>query len=704
MLEYKRDDAERSTEISPLSVKVVGIGGAGANVLDRIALEGMDGAELISMNTDVRGLSTSVANSKIQLGRTLTQGLAAGGDPELGQQAAEEAEAEIRAALQNSGMVFICAGLGGGTGSGAAPYIAKIAREEGAFVVAFVTVPFSFEGKRRLQQASDALRQLEIYANALVTFDNDRMGDLVLPKEGIQQAFTAADQIISQSVRAVTSLVTQPGLIRIGMDDLLTALRNHNSRCLFGFGQAKGENRAQEALARALKSPLLDKGQLLKHAGNAIVQVTGGDSMTLYEVEILMNEVGKHVRDSAQILFGVSADAKLTDSLTVTILSSVQEAQLKPPPEGGEATSDTSPAPAAGTTPPPPAGGGGEAAAEPVAKKSEAPAQDEPERAPVASNRQPASVAAPAPSLQTMAVPVVAKAAAPAPKPPPLDPALMETIVDVAPKPPPTSDPALLETVFSERPPEPEPLEEMEGLDEETETSELDVFVDHEEEEDDSPFVDEGTDEEAVFVNPIAKASGAKDASKTVEELEELDEVDGDAVFVDPFPAGEGEVPAEVEPAAATPEPEPEPEAVEPEAAPEAKSKGGLAKFTSRFRGAKSKDKAEEVTLAPEPELPVSETADLPPRSERPAKVELPKADLASAVLPPKRPPAEAVREIPAPAPAAKLPPKSQPTLPQQDELIPKKPAARGRFEKTEPTIIDGEDLDVPAFLRKKGK
>jgi len=675
MLEFKRDDADRSTETIPLSVKVVGIGGAGANVLDRIALEGMDGAELISMNTDVRGLSTSVANSKIQLGRTLTQGLAAGGDPELGQQAAEEAEAEIRAALQNSGMVFICAGLGGGTGSGAAPYIAKIAREEGAFVVAFVTVPFSFEGRRRLQQASDSLRQLEIYANALVTFDNDRMGDLVLPKEGIQQAFTAADQIISQSVRAVTSLVTQPGLIRIGMDDLLTALRNHNARCLFGFGQAKGENRAQEALARALKSPLLDKGQLLKHAANAIVQVTGGDTMTLYEVEILMNEVGKHVRDNAQILFGVSADAKLSDSITVTIISSVQESELKPHPEGADLHAATPRPPAAGpATAPPPAGGGGTPIAAAIAKKSEAPAQVEPERAPVASNPKPA--VGDAPVSRAAAPPPVARAAAP-PEPPPLEPAPLDDVVfeEVV------LDDAVVEEVVEELPPTADPGRPPEApAPPETDTSELDVFVDH---DDDSPFVDEADGESPVFVNPVAAASGPP---RVVEEaLDALEDADASGIFEDPFAVSD-ESPAPSAPA--PPEPMPD-----PETPPAPKAKGGLSKFTSRFRGKPRELPEEPVSPAPaaEPESP-PEFPDLPP-----------KADLPPAKLPPKRASSEAAPEAPAPEPASRPAARTPEPVARQDELIPRKPAARGRFEKTEPTIIDGEDLDIPAFLRKKG-
>ena len=324
MLEYERKPAEGAPALESEKVKVIGIGGAGCNVLDRIALhERIDEGELLALNTDVRDLVSSVAQDTIQLGKKLTQGLGAGGDPELGEEAAQEAVNEIKEALKGKSLVFICAGLGGGTGSGAAPIIAKIAKEAGAFVVGFVMMPFSFEGRRRLQQANDALTQMSECTDALMTFENDRMGGLVVPKEGIQQAFAAADQIIGQSVGAIIKLVAQPGLIRIGMDDLLTALKNESSRCLFGYGQASGDNRAQEALKAALKNPLLDKGQMLNHSSSLIAYISGGESTTLFEVELLMNEMSKYVNDDAHILFGVSSDQKQGDNLSLTIISSV---------------------------------------------------------------------------------------------------------------------------------------------------------------------------------------------------------------------------------------------------------------------------------------------------------------------------------------------------------------------------------------------
>lgn len=329
MIEFHLDSGSAPETAPAFAVSVIGIGGAGTNVIDKLALESLPGTEVISMNCDARALGGSTANRKVQLGKTLTLGLGCGGDPELGGEAAVSSAGEIRELLQGRNMVFLCVGLGGGTGSGAAPLVARMAREAGAFVVVFATLPFNFEGRRRSLQADIALHELKKYANALITFENDRMGELVVPKKGVQEAFEAADKIIGQSIRAVTSLVTQPGLINIGMDDLVTALRNTDSRCLFGFGQAKGASRAVDALATALRSPLLDRGQMAAHARNVLVHICGGSSLTLFEIETLMKELGKEVSDEAQILFGAAIDSRLEEHLTVTILTSLS----KPLPE-----------------------------------------------------------------------------------------------------------------------------------------------------------------------------------------------------------------------------------------------------------------------------------------------------------------------------------------------------------------------------------
>jgi len=324
---------ERLAEFIP--IKIVSVGGAGLNALDRIVLDGLERADVVAINTDVHSLTSSVATRKVQLGRNVSRGLGAGGDPDVGYQAALESADEIREALTDSHVIFICAGLGGGTGSGAAPYIAQAARESGALVIAFVTLPFGFEGKRRNTQAREALERLSEFAHAVVCFENDRMGDLTPPQAGIHQAFAIADMTISQSVRSIVNLIQRPGLIRIGFDDLLSALGTRNSRCLFAYGESDSDNRAHDALTLALKNPLMDRGRMLADAAHVLVQVAGGPGLTLSEVEILMQELGRHVDDQTQILFGATVDARLGDRLSVTIISSLsaeEEVVLQTPP------------------------------------------------------------------------------------------------------------------------------------------------------------------------------------------------------------------------------------------------------------------------------------------------------------------------------------------------------------------------------------
>src|SRR6266853_4401910 len=322
---------DRMAEFIP--VKVVSVGGAGLNALDRIVLDGLEKAGVVATNTDVQSLTSSVAPHKVQLGRTVTRGLGAGGDPELGYQAAVESTEEIREALSDANVIFICAGLGGGTGSGAAPYVAQLAREAGALVIAFVTLPFTFEGKRRNAQAREALARLNEVAQSVICFENDRMGDMIAPHAGIHQAFATADITISQSVRSIVNLIQRPGLIRIGFDDLLAALRAHNGRCLFGYGEADSDNRAHDALTRALKNPLMDRGRMLANASHILVHSAGGPAMTLSEVEILMQELGRHINDHTQILFGTSVDGRMGNRLSVTLISSLAtEEEVAPAP------------------------------------------------------------------------------------------------------------------------------------------------------------------------------------------------------------------------------------------------------------------------------------------------------------------------------------------------------------------------------------
>src|SRR5256714_9823255 len=334
---------EKADEVIP--IRVVGVGGAGCNVLDRIVLDGLDKADPIAINTDVQALASSVASTKVQLGRTVTRGLGAGGDPEVGYNAGFESADEIRRALTDARMIFICTGLGGGTGSGAAPAVAQVAREHGSLVLAFATLPFAFEGKRRLAQAHEALVKLRENCDAVICFENDRMGDMVAPKAGIHQAFAVADVTISQSVRSIVSLIQRPGLIQIGFDDLLSALRSPSGRCVFGFGESDSDNRAHDALTQALKNPLMDRGRMLADASHVLVQVSGGPGMTLTEVEILMQELGKHIYDATQIIFGTAVDSRMGNRLSVTLISSLagDEKDVASPPAKPAKVAKTAP-------------------------------------------------------------------------------------------------------------------------------------------------------------------------------------------------------------------------------------------------------------------------------------------------------------------------------------------------------------------------
>lgn len=351
MVEYDRSQSSEGASKTGPRICIVGIGGAGSNVVDRITLDRIVEATLICAHTDVRVLGHSMAPVKIQLGAELMKGIGAGGDPDLGREAALFSREQIRQSVENHDIIFISAGLGGGTGSGAAPVIAEIAKGTGALVLVVATMPFSFEGRRRLAQAEEALELLQKRADALVLFENNRMGELILPKDGIQKAFNQADQLIAQSLRAVSTITSTPGLVKLGLDDLTTALAATNGRCLFGFGEARGQNRGTEALKKALKSPLIDQGRLLHQTRTLLVHVAGGESLTLVEVEGVMKQLGRHVPDQTHILFGLGVDAKLGDAIAITLISSLGLSQLNahataaPPSEMLQPRAEAAPAP-----------------------------------------------------------------------------------------------------------------------------------------------------------------------------------------------------------------------------------------------------------------------------------------------------------------------------------------------------------------------
>jgi cell division protein FtsZ len=307
-------------------IVIFGIGGAGGNALDRLALDGVNPAQLIAVNTDAAALHASVAETRLQLGEQATRGVGCGGDPELGRVSAEGAYPHLRDLMAGADVVFLLAGLGGGTGSGATPIVAEAAREAGATTIAVVTLPFGFEGKRRGEQAAEALVALQTQADAVVCFENDRMASLVSPKASAQQAFAAADQMISQSVQAIAALLGRRGLIQLGFDDFRAALvpsGGLNPRCVFGYGEASGDNRLYEALEMALRSPFLDKGRLLEECATVLVHVSGGPETTLNEVQLLMETVNRQIEDRTRLLFGLSVAPELAGRLSITIVSSI---------------------------------------------------------------------------------------------------------------------------------------------------------------------------------------------------------------------------------------------------------------------------------------------------------------------------------------------------------------------------------------------
>jgi cell division protein FtsZ len=317
-------------EQPPARIKIVGVGGAGTNILDRVMLDGIEEADLVAINTDVQSLTASVATEKVQLGRNLTRGLGSGGDPELGQATAEEALDDIRSAVSDADVIFVCVGLGGGTGSGAAPVVARLAKEEKALVLVFAALPFGFEGRRRWAQAQEGLHRLRASADAVICFENDRMAEITLPRMGIHEAFAAADLTISQSIRAVARILRHPGILHLGFDDVRAVVRSSDARGLFGFGEAEGENRAHEALARALKNPLMNRGEFLENAHRAIVHICGGSNVTLGEVQIIMEELNRHINDRTHLFMGIAVDPRLGNRLSVSVLSALGTSDARP--------------------------------------------------------------------------------------------------------------------------------------------------------------------------------------------------------------------------------------------------------------------------------------------------------------------------------------------------------------------------------------
>lgn len=299
------------------NIKVFGIGGGGCNAVNRMVSEGVQGVEFFVANTDLQVLNNSPVENKIILGRDVTKGLGAGANPEIGRRAAQENENEIREAIKGSDMVFITAGLGGGTGTGAAPMFAKIAKEEGALTVGIVTKPFTFEGKKRLQAAESGLQELREYVDSLIIVSNNNLIE-VIGRKPLVEAFQAADNVLRQGVQTITDLIAVPAMINLDFADVRTIMEDQGS-ALIGIGMADGEDKAKVAAEKAIQSPLLEAQ--IRGARNAIVNITGGESITLFDAEDAMALVREAAGNDIDAIFGVAINENLGDNIIVTVIA-----------------------------------------------------------------------------------------------------------------------------------------------------------------------------------------------------------------------------------------------------------------------------------------------------------------------------------------------------------------------------------------------
>jgi cell division protein FtsZ len=299
-------------------IRVVGVGGAGLNAIDRMIDAGITGVEFVAVNTDIQQLQMNDAPLKIHIGRELTAGLGSGADPDIGRAAAEEAYDQVKRALRGSDMVFVAAGEGGGTGSGAAPVVARIARELGALAVGIVTTPFRFEGTRRKSAAESGVEALRGACDTVIVIPNDRLLEVLEKNTAMLDAFRIADDVLRQGVQGITDLITQPGLINLDFADVRTVMQD-GGNALMGIGFATGENRAREAAERALRSPLIDTE--LGGARGILLSIAGGEDLSLFEVNEAAEVVRQGAVDDTNLIFGATIDERLNGQVWVTVVA-----------------------------------------------------------------------------------------------------------------------------------------------------------------------------------------------------------------------------------------------------------------------------------------------------------------------------------------------------------------------------------------------
>ncbi len=300
------------------TIKVIGVGGAGNNAVNRMVEAGIKSVEFIAVNTDRQALNMSKANSKIQIGEKLTRGLGAGANPDIGAQAAEESKAEIAEILKGADMVFVTAGMGGGTGTGAAPLVAATAKELGILTIGVVTKPFTFEGKKRLAQAERGIANLKGKVDTLVVIPNDKLLQVIDRKTSIVEAFRMADDILRQGVQGISDLIAVPGLINLDFADVKTIMLNQGMAHM-GIGRASGENRAEDAAKQAIQSPLLETS--IEGARGVIINITGGSDIGLHEANTAAELVQRSADPEANIIFGTVTDDSMGDEIQITVIA-----------------------------------------------------------------------------------------------------------------------------------------------------------------------------------------------------------------------------------------------------------------------------------------------------------------------------------------------------------------------------------------------
>ncbi|WP_436853632.1 cell division protein FtsZ [Staphylococcus caeli] len=315
------------------TLKVIGVGGGGNNAVNRMIDHGMNNVEFISINTDGQALNLSKAESKIQIGEKLTRGLGAGANPEIGKKAAEESREQIEDAIQGADMVFVTAGMGGGTGTGAAPVVAKIAKEMGALTVGVVTRPFGFEGRKRQTQAAAGVEAMKAAVDTLIVIPNDRLLDIVDKSTPMMEAFKEADNVLRQGVQGISDLIAVSGEVNLDFADVKTIMSNQGS-ALMGIGVSSGENRAVEAAKKAISSPLLETS--IVGAQGVLMNITGGESLSLFEAQEAADIVQDAADEDVNMIFGTVINPELQDEIVVTVIATGFED--KPSSQGRKAS------------------------------------------------------------------------------------------------------------------------------------------------------------------------------------------------------------------------------------------------------------------------------------------------------------------------------------------------------------------------------